>query len=37
MKYLLDTDIFIYWLKGNKQIEEKALTIGLAYLGAYNS
>jgi tRNA(fMet)-specific endonuclease VapC len=33
MKYLLDTDTLIYWLKGNKKIEEKALTIGLAHLG----
>ena len=49
MKYLLDTDTLIYWLKGNKNIEEKALTIGLdqlsysvishaeLYFGAYNS
>ena len=49
MKYLLDTDTLIYWLKGNKNIEEKALAIGLEqlgysvishaelYFGAYNS
>jgi predicted nucleic acid-binding protein len=49
MKYLLDTDTLIYWLKGNKNIEEKALTFGLEqlgysiishaelYFGAYNS
>lgn len=49
MKYLLDTDTLIYWLKGNKVIEEKALAIGLTqlgysvishaelYFGAYNS
>lgn len=33
MKYLLDTDTLIYWLKGNKAIEEKALTVGLEHLG----
>lgn len=49
MNYLLDTDMLIYWLKGNNFIEQKALTIGLKYLsysiishaelcfGAYNS
>lgn len=49
MKYLLDTDALIYWLKGNKNIEQKALNIGLdqlgysiishaeLYFGAYNS
>lgn len=49
MKYLLDTDTLIYWLKGNKNIEEKALIFGLEqlgysiishaelYFGAYNS
>jgi len=49
MSYLLDTDTLIYWLKGNKSIEEKALAIGLEqlgysvishaelYFGAYNS
>ena len=49
MNYLLDTDTLIYWLKGNKSIEEKALAIGLEqlgysvishaelYFGAYNS
>ena len=49
MKYLLDTDTLIYWLKGNRVIEGKALAIGLAqlsysvishaelYFGAYNS
>jgi len=49
MKYLLDTDTLIYWLTGNKNIEEKALAIGLEklgysvishaelYFGAYNS
>jgi tRNA(fMet)-specific endonuclease VapC len=49
MKYLLDTDTLIYWLKGNRNIEQKALHIGLdqfgysvishaeLYFGAYNS
>lgn len=49
MKYLLDTDTLIFWLKGNKKIEEKALSVGLEllgysiishaelYFGAYNS
>lgn len=27
MKYLLDTDTIIYWLKGNQAIEEKAMNI----------
>lgn len=49
MKYLLDTNICIYWLKGNDQIEQKILSIGLdnfvlsfinvseLYYGAYKS
>lgn len=49
MKYLLDTDTCIYWLKGNEHIEKKALKVGLArifisfitlselYYGAYKS
>lgn len=49
MTYLLDTDTLIFWLKGNKNIEEKALSTGLdklgysvishaeLYFGAYNS
>jgi predicted nucleic acid-binding protein len=49
MKYLLDTDTIIYWLKGNQDIEAKACTMGLdslgysiishaeLYFGAYNS
>lgn len=49
MKYLLDTDTLIFWLKGNKNIEKKAVQIGLEqmgyaiishaelYFGAYNS
>lgn len=49
MKYLLDTDTLIYWLKGNQQIEKMAINIGLNQLsysiisyaelcyGAYNS
>ena len=28
-KYILDTDICIYWLKGNKRIEKKILAAGL--------
>lgn len=49
MNYLLDTDTCIYWLKGNEDIEEKALKVGLSkisisfvtlselYYGAYKS
>ncbi|MCX7086751.1 MAG: type II toxin-antitoxin system VapC family toxin [Methylococcales bacterium] len=49
MNYLLDTDTLIYWLKGHKNIENKALSVGLdhtvysiishaeLYFGAYNS
>ncbi len=49
MKYLLDTNIIIYWLKGNQQIENSVLAVGLEnvsysiitkaelYFGAYNS
>lgn len=49
MKYLFDTDILIYWLKGNQAIERKAVAMGLEnigysiislaelYFGAYNS
>lgn len=49
MKYLLDTDTIIYWLKGNQDIEAKACMAGLdalaysiishaeLYFGAYNS
>ena len=29
MSYLLDTDICVYWLKGHKTIEQKALSVGL--------
>jgi hypothetical protein len=29
MKYLLDTDILIFWLKGNQSIETKAVQLGL--------
>ena len=29
MNYLLDTDTCIYWLKGNEDIEERALKVGL--------
>lgn len=49
MKYLLDTDILIYWLNGSEQIENRATTVGLdnvctsiiskaeLFFGAYNS
>lgn len=49
MIYLLDTDIIIYWLNGNKVIEQRALSTGLSNIaysiishaelcfGAYNS
>jgi len=33
VKYLLDTDTLIFWLKGNQSIERKALEIGLEHLG----
>ena len=29
MIYLLDTNICVYWLKGNERIENKALSVGL--------
>jgi predicted nucleic acid-binding protein len=32
MKYLLDTDILIFWLKGNQSIEAKAVQLGLEQL-----
>ena len=49
MKYMFDTDILIYWLKGNQAIEKKAVALGLEnigysiislgelYFGAFNS
>ena len=49
MKYLLDTNICVYWLKGNEQIEQKVLSVGIdnisisfinvseLYYGAYKS
>lgn len=49
MKYLLDTNICVYWLKGNEQIEMKVLSVGMdnialsfinvseLYYGAYKS
>ena len=49
MSYLIDTDICIYWLKGNANIEQKALAVRLdniyisfialseLYYGAYKS
>lgn len=33
MKYIVDTNICIYWLKGNKTIEKKILGIGLDSIG----
>lgn len=33
MKYLLDTDTLIYWLKGNRNIERKAIEAGFDQLG----
>lgn len=49
MKYLLDTNICVYWLKGNSQVEQKVLAVGIdavalpfitvaeLYYGAYKS
>lgn len=49
MIYLLDTNICVYWLKGDERIEQKALSVGLGeiavpfialselYYGAYKS
>lgn len=49
MKYILDTDICVYWLKGSESIEGKVLSAGLEnilvsfitiselYYGAYKS
>ena len=49
MNYLLDTDICVYWLKGNEKVEQRVLAIGLndvaisfvtmseLYYGAYKS
>ena len=49
MKYLLDTNICVHWLKGNEQIEQKVLSTGIdnifisfinvseLYYGAYKS
>lgn len=49
MNWILDTDVCIYWLKGNQLIEEKAMHVGLdnlrvsfitiseLYYGAYKS
>ncbi len=49
MKYLLDTDTCIFWLKGNEHIEQKAMSYGIdnlaisfitvseLYYGAYKS
>ena len=49
MKYLLDTDICIYWLKGRKAVRDQinqvgqpeiaicSITVSELYFGAYNS
>ena len=49
MKYLLDTDICIYWLKGRNAVRDKinqvgqgeiaicVITVSELYFGAYNS
>lgn len=49
MKFLLDTNICVYWLNGNEQIEQKVLSLGIdnisisfivvseLYYGAYKS
>jgi predicted nucleic acid-binding protein len=49
VKFLLDTNICVYWLKGNEHIEQKILSVGLdnvalsfvnvseLYYGAYKS
>jgi tRNA(fMet)-specific endonuclease VapC len=49
VKYLLDTNICVYWLKGNEHIERKVLSVGIdnisisfinvseLYYGAYKS
>lgn len=49
MKYLLDTDTCVFWLKGNDRIEQKILSVGMdnvalsfinvseLYYGAYKS
>ena len=49
MKYILDTNICVYWLKGNEHIEQKVLSVGIdtisnsfinvseLYYGAYKS
>jgi len=49
MKFLLDTNICVYWLKGNELIEQKILSVGMdnvalsfinvseLYYGAYKS
>ena len=29
MKYLLDTDTCVFWLKGNEHIEQKVLAVGI--------
>jgi len=49
VKYLLDTNICVYWLKGSEHIEQKVLSVGVdniaisfvnvseLYYGAYKS
>ena len=36
MIYLLDTDTLIYWMKGNKPISNKVLSIGFHSIKASN-
>lgn len=33
IKYILDTDTCIYWLKGNTAIEKNILRVGIAHVG----
>jgi len=33
MKYILDTNICIYWLKGNIEVEKKILDVGFENVG----
>ena len=35
MKYLLDTDICVYWLKEDERIEQTAISVGLGNIAIY--